>query len=369
MRLLHVAQPTTAGVPHVVLALVHDQVARGWDVTVACPPQGQLAPAATALGAAWLPWPASRDPGRSTAAEVARLRRVVRAARPELVHLHSAKAGLAGRLALRGSLPTVFAPHSWSWEAVEGPVRHAAVTWERAAARWTDLLVCVSRAELDAGTRARVRCRRAEVVANGVDLQRWAPADEAARRRARQELGVPDVPLAVCVGRLARQKGQDLLLDAWPGVRTRMPDALLVLVGDGPKAAALAAGGVSGVRLVGASTAVETWLAAADVVVVPSRWEGMALVPLEAMARARSVVAFDVAGIQESVPPGAGAVVPIGDVGALATAVADRLTGDVDADAEGRRGRAHVEQAHDVRRSADGLADAYARMLTARRAR
>ena len=56
---------------------------------------------------------------------------------PDLVHLHSSKAGLAGRLALRGRRTTVFQPHAWSFEAVHGAVRAAGIAWERLAARWT----------------------------------------------------------------------------------------------------------------------------------------------------------------------------------------------------------------------------------------
>jgi glycosyltransferase involved in cell wall biosynthesis len=365
MRVLHVAQPTTEGVPRVVLDLVRDQVARGWQVAVACPPGGELGSAARERGARWLPWPATRSPGPSSPAETLRLRRLVRSERPDVVHLHSAKAGLAGRLGPRRT-PVVFAPHAWSFEAVRGPVRAATLRWERWAAPRTDLLVCVSRAEQAAGEQAGVHARRTLVVPNGVDLDRWAPAGPADRVAARARLGLPaTAPLAVCVGRLARQKGQDLLLDAWERARAALADAELVLVGDGPEAATLSARAGHDVHLVGARADVADWLAAADVVVVPSRWEGMALVPREAMARARSVVAFDVAGVRESVPPAAGAVVGSGGVPALAAAVAERLGDRSRADAEGRAGRAHVEQAHDVRLGAARVAQAYAGLVGA----
>lgn len=358
MRVLHVSQPTTEGVAAVVAAHVRDQVRRGWDVGVACPEAGGLAAAAAAAGAVWHPWPAARAPGPSTPAEVARLQRVLRRARPDLVHLHSAKAGLAGRLGRRPA-PVVFTPHAWSWEAAAGPVRVAALAWERRAARRTDLLLTVSWAELAQGAAAGVRVRRCAVVANGVDLARWAPGDAAARARARAALGLDDGPLVVCVGRLCHQKGQDALLAAWPSVRAAVPGAALVLVGDGPDRAALAAAAGPGVQLAGPDPDPAPWYAAADVVVVPSRWEGMALVPLEAMASARSVVGTDVAGVAESVVPGTGAVVPPGARGALVTALVDRLDGTVDADVEGRAGRAHVERAHDLRRVGAEVRAAY----------
>lgn len=348
LRVLHVAQPTDAGVARCVADLAAAQVRAGLEVLVACPDGGRLAADLAAAGVPRAAWAATRSPGPGVPGETRRLAAVIRDAAPDVVHLHSAKAGLAGRLALRGRLPTVFQPHAWSFDAVTGPVRTATLAWERLGARWTTLLICVSEAERAAGEAAGIAVGQSVVVPNGVDLQAFPAAGTRERAAARRRLGLAAGPLAVCIGRLARQKGQDVLLAAWPGVRARVPAAALVLVGDGPDAAALRRAAGPGVLLAGARTDVTDWLAAADVVVVPSRWEGMALVPLEAMARARSVVVTDVAGAREQVPAGAGEVVPVADAPVLAHAVAARLGGAVDADAEGRTGRAHVAAHHDL---------------------
>ena len=96
------------------------------------------------------------------------------------VHLHSSKAGLAGRLALRCRVPTLFQPHAWSFDAVDGLARRGALAWERWATRWAAAVVCVSAAERDSGIRLGVRARY-EVVPNGVDLDKFAAADELNR--------------------------------------------------------------------------------------------------------------------------------------------------------------------------------------------
>ena len=85
--------------------------------------------------------------------ETRRLRRIVEGVDPDVVHLHSSKAGMAGRLAVRGRRPTIFQPHAWSFDAVRGPVRAASLAWERFAQRWTTELVCVSLSERVAGER------------------------------------------------------------------------------------------------------------------------------------------------------------------------------------------------------------------------
>ena len=265
-----------------------------------------------------------------------RLRHLIREFAPDLVHLHSAKAGLAGRLAVRGSLPTVYQPHAWSFLAAGGPVGHAALSWERIATRWTDAIVCVSREERAQGEAAGVKGHM-RVIPNGVDLGRFQVGD---RSQARRELGVGPEPLVVCVGRLSRQKGQDVLLEAWGVVSAALPEARLVLVGGGPDEQMLRAAAPAGVVFAGVSSQVAAWLAAANVVVLPSRWEGMSLSMLEAMAAGRSLVATDVAGAREALEGGGGVVVPVEDAPALSTALLERLEAPETADAEGSEARA-----------------------------
>ncbi|MFD0200648.1 MULTISPECIES: glycosyltransferase [Saccharothrix] len=356
------SQPVTAGVAAVVVDLARAQRDLGWSVTVVCPP-GPLADRAGELGVEVRTWHARRHPGPGTIAEVVRLRRVLRGLAADVVHLHSSKAGLVGRLVVRGRRPTLFQPHMWSFQSAGGPVGRAARAWERVAARWTHQLVCVSDDELAAGRAAGVG-GPAEVVCNGVDVERFRPDDRVA---ARWRLGLPDVPTAVCVGRLVPYKGQDQLLAAWPAVRAQVPDARLVLVGDGPMAERWRAScDDESVRWWGHDDAVADFYAAADVVVLPSREEGMALVPLEAMACGRSVVAFDVSGVRQSVGE-AGAVLPAGDVAGLAEAVAVRLADPSAADLEGAHGRRRVELLFDRRQVADQVATLVDKLLVGAR--
>lgn len=359
MRLLHVSQPVTAGVAEVAAHLVVDQVGRGWDVHLACP-DGPLADRAAAAGARVHRWAATRSPGPNVLREVRDLARVVDTVAPDVLHLHSSKAGLAGRLAVRGRLPTIFQPHLWSFQVASGPLGTASRIWERFAARWTRTLLCVGDDELAVGRAAGVR-GTAVVVPNGIDTEALCPGDRAA---ARVGFGLPDAPTVVCVGRITEQKGQDLLLEAWPGVRERVPGARLVLVGDGPaerRWRALPGADHESVTWAGSTATPAPWYHAADVVVLPSRSEGMALVPLEAMACARPVVAFDVGGVRQCVT-GAGAVVGRGDLAGLVDALADRLREPRLAAAEGDRGRRRAEREFD-RRVAAGRTAALVRDL------
>jgi glycosyltransferase involved in cell wall biosynthesis len=272
------------------------------------------------------------------------------------VNAHGPEAGLAARLAVHCRLPTVYQPHAWSFEAADGVVAQLALDWERFGARWATRVLCVSEAERRTGERRGIAASW-RVIPNGVDTGRFRPDGDSARSGAG--------PLVVCVGRLCRQKGQDVLLAAWPEVVRRVAGARLVLVGDGPDARRLRSGAPASVEFAGAAPEAAPWYRAADVVVLPSRWEGMALAPLEAMACARPVVVTDVDGARESLPPGhlPFCLVPPEDPGALARALTSLLRDEPLRTVLGAQGRTHVLAAHDLRRATDAVTDVYRELL------
>lgn len=349
-RVLHVSQATGYGLTRYLVALLSDQSARGWELALASPAEDELDDAAARLGVAHHVWRARRSPGPSVVGEYVRLRRIVRSVDPDVVHLHSSKAGLVGRLVVRRRRPTIFTPHAWSFLAEGRAMRWGSRVWERFGARWSTVTLCVSAAEQARGEDVGVRSRY-RVVPNAVDLGAFTPATIEERGAIRSRLGLGVEPVAVCIGRLAPQKGQDLLLEAWPDVRRRVPDAVLVLVGEGPDHDTLRGMADASVRFLGHRSDVRDWIVASDVVVQPSRWEagsglGQSLATLEAMACARSVVTTAVEGMDD--PSGedttsVGALVALGDTAALADAVARRLEDPELAAAEGARARERVE--------------------------
>lgn len=347
-------------------AVTQHQAREGDDVTLATP---GLPAGVAAAGIQHRPWEATPRPNHRLRREISDLRTIILEVSPEIVHLHSDKAGMAGRLLLRGRRPTVFQPHAWSFQAAPGWLRPVVVRWERHGARWTNAVVCVGEGERDLGRSAGVSVRYL-VARNGIDLAHFAPAGTKERLDAREYLGLPlAVPVAVCVGRLHRQKNQHGLLDAWPVVRSHHSDALLVLVGDGPERPALEGRSQPGVLLVGPTADIRPWLAAADVVVQPSLWEGLPLSVIEALATARSVVVTDIPGMREVVVDGVGARVRPYDMPALSAAILRRLSARGLADAEGLAGRGLVERRHDIREQHETISRLYDELLAGRRPR
>ncbi|MEZ6062245.1 MAG: glycosyltransferase family 4 protein [Planctomycetaceae bacterium] len=323
---LHVSQPTNAGVRAVVLDLLRDQMQRGWKVLLACPEANDLDAQCRRLGATWIPWNATRNPGAKVLSECLRLRRIINDMRPDVVHLHSSKAGLAGRLVLRGRLPTVFEPNGWSFHAVDGWLATGSRWWERFASRWTHSTVCVSETEQSAALQAGMKARW-DIVRNGIDLRVWQQPEADSRKAACDRLQLdPDVQNVLCVGRLCRQKGQDLLLRAWQEVRRQHPRARLYLVGDGPDRPSLESLSDDSVTFVGLRSDVRDWFLAADLIAMPSRWEGLSIALLEAMSCARPVIAAEVSGMREAIGETAGVLIPPEDVAALAEGIANLLS-------------------------------------------
>ena len=177
LHVLHVSVPTSGGVGTVATSYVRDQVERGWNVTVVCPSKGDLGYAAREAGAAVRWWRA--DAYESTLpGAVVRLNRIVKEIEPDVVHLHSGRAGLAGRLVVRNRIPTVFQPHAWSFLAARSGVQGASLRWERYAARWATELVCVSTTERQLGESLSIHAPTT-VIPNGIDLAEFRPARPA----------------------------------------------------------------------------------------------------------------------------------------------------------------------------------------------
>jgi glycosyltransferase involved in cell wall biosynthesis len=185
-------------------------------------------------------------------------------------------------------------------------------------------VVAVSRPLAEEAIELGVPRDRVTIVMNGVDSELFRPRD---RDAARAELELPDGPIVLYVGNLKEEKGVLDLAGAWAEVVAQVPDATLVVVGDGPAHAAMAAKvGPLGVRvrLVGrqALSTIPTWMAAADIVVLPSHAEGTPNAVLEALACGRRVVASAVGGVPDLITRDElGTLVPPRDPGALGRAL------------------------------------------------
>lgn len=256
---------------------------------------------------------------------------VMRAERPDMVHAHMPISGFLARIAARiAGVPCVaYTCHGFLFNQQSTWLHNrASLLMEGMAAPLTDIYLTV--AENEAADARRLRfSRTAMAVGNGRDPARFRP-DPEARARIRAALGTPETrPVVIAVSRLVRLKGYPELAAAMQAV----PEAELWVVGErlesdrgGDMAALLANAGLGDrLRLLGYRDDVAALLAAADIFVLPSHFEGLPMSVIEAMLAGLPVIASDLPGTREQVVPEiTGLLVPPRQIAPLAAAL-DRL--------------------------------------------
>lgn len=293
-EVLLVLATSTGGVGRHVHSLEQGLSAAGWQVQVACPSSTQ-----DIFGfARHLPIEVGRRP--HPARDAVAVRRL-RAAGADLLHAHGIR---AGALAALGSAPALV-----TWHNAQTGGRPGAVL-ERLVAHRARVTLAVSS---DLAQRAR-QCGARDVRAALVAAPALGPVTG---RDLRSELDATDRPLLLAVGRLHSQKGLDVLLEAVPA----LGDVVLAVAGDGPLRSELQARATGlPVRFLGRRTDLADLYAAADIVVLPSRWEGRPLTAMEVLRAGRPLVATAVGGVPELVQDGA-VLVPARDPAALSAAL------------------------------------------------
>lgn len=283
---------------------------------------------------------------------VARLAHLIRRIRPHVLHTHHTGAliyGTAARM-LAGTRGHIHTEHSHDILDASGRLRFL----QRVLSAAPLTTVCVAEEVRQyLGLVAGIPWERMAVLQNGVDTDRFAPG--GANPRLLRELGVEDDgPVVVTVGRLDPLKDQATLIKAFAMVRQRVPNAWLLLVGDGPLRRSLAelasdCGQSDRVVFAGVRTDVERILPLCSVFALSSTNEGLPLVALEAMASGLPLVATSVGGIPQLVEDGnTGLLCPAGDMAALADALVRALTDDGVGRALGANGRRLVETRHSL---------------------
>lgn len=269
--------------------------------------------------------------------------REIRRSRPDVVHIHSTFAGLVMRPVLllkRGGPRVIYCPHGWAFSRETSKLSHQVTKWvERIFAGIADRIICISGDEFHEAVRAGISAKRLVLVHNGISRNRPS-LDEASAIWPSQKTKV------LFIGRLDRQKGCDLLIEA----ARRLEDIIDVrIIGasvigkhenpDVPRNVALL-GWMDRKQI-------EAHLEKADLVVIPSRWEAFGLVAIEAMRAAKPIVAFRVGALPEIVENGVTGILcePVS-----VTPLVDALqrASKLDLSAAGQRGYARFRQLYDI---------------------
>lgn len=305
------------------------------------------------------------------------LTRLLRELRPDIVHTHSSKAGILGRLATsRLGIPVVHTIHGAAFHYGQSLVAYRSyVALERLAARWTDRFISVcddmTREYVEAGV---ADPERFTTVYSGFDVEPFlAPPRDPELIRSEWGFSTGEVVVGK-IGRLFHLKGHEFVLRAAPAIISRAPQVRFLFVGDGIlrdtfEREIRAAGLERHFVFTGLvpPTRIPELMHAMDIVVHTSQWEGLARVLPQGLVAAKPVISFDVGGAREVVIPGeTGFLLPRDSVDELAQAVVT-LAGDAELRRRlGEKGRELCAERFRHQFMTDRIREVYRRVLTNR---
>ncbi len=325
--------------------------------------------------------------GRGRIGRVRALRKQIASVAPDCVHTTLFESDVAGRLAAAGRrVPVITSLVNAPYLPVrlEDPnVRRSRLWAARMIDGWTARhLTTHFHAITHAVKRRAVEAlgippERVTVIERGRDPRRLGEGGPARRRSSRAALGLDDdAEVLVTAGRQEFQKGHRILLEAMAILASARPRAILMMAGrEGHASAELEELGRriglgDRIRFLGQRTDVPDLLAAGDIFVFPSLYEGFGGAVIEAMALGLPVVASDLEALREVVEPDHSAIlVPPGSPGELASAIGGLLDDPDRARALGERGRRIFQERFTVERAAGRMVDLYRRVLRDHRAR
>jgi len=348
----------------------HDR--RKFRVSLAAGPGGILDAEARRIRDARVDWfPSLRREIRpaSDISFLLRYRDYLRRTKVDIIHTHSSKAGILGRIAARwAGVPVVIhTVHGWGFHDFQpAPVRAAYVALERLAVRRTDLMIAVSRENVDRGLKAGIGRRSLyRVIRSGIEPGEFARAHRG-RAAVRRALGIPlEARLVITVGNFKPQKAPLDFVRAAAVVSRAVPDSWFLMCGDGElRRAARELGNELGLgdRLVipGWRRDIPDLLHASDVFALSSLFEGLPRSVLQASVAGLPVVATGVNGTPEAVRDGVtGYLVPPAKPGSMAARLTQVLRFPARGRRMGRAGRKLIGKEFDIRTMLKQIEDAY----------
>lgn len=292
-----------------------------------------------------------------------------------VVHTHNSKAGFVGRLAAAmARVPViVHTVHGFAFHDQEPRWRQVLfLNLERLASRWCQKMIFISQPLLDWGLKERIVPREKTVkIYSGIQLEHFHPVDREEMNRIREKWKLcPEEAVIGIVSKLWEGKGHATLIDAVKELTKELKNVRLVIVGEGYLQDELVKqvdrlGLGDRVLFTGFQMDVSEIIATFDVAVLPSFFEGMGRVILEAMAMAKPVVASRVGGIPDLVEDGRnGFLVQPGDVKALAATIKRLLIDKELAGEMGGRGRKMVDEKFNSDIMVRSIEEVYRHLLT-----
>lgn len=244
---------------------------------------------------------------------VFKVRKILKKENPDIVYLHSSKAGAIGRLALLLDFKTkiLYNAHGWYFNAQISPKKKNLFAMvERIFALKTDKIINISKSEYDSALKLKIAPKKKMcVIENGIDFEKFKKIDKYRENtRKKYGYGQQDIVIGV-VGRLTEQKDPLTMIKAFDLVNKKTKNTKLMYVGSGELEEevlniARERKIENNVVITGWVNNVQEYIPAFDIAVLPSKWEGFGLVLIEYMACDKTIVASNIGGISNIIEDG-----------------------------------------------------------------
>lgn len=250
---------------------------------------------------------------KSDVKAIMKLKRILKVLKPDVVYLHSSKAGAVGRitLLLNSKIKIIYNAHGWYFNAKMGNLKRKIFTLiEKILAIKTDVIVNISKNEYDSAIKYKIASKEKMcIIENGIDFEKYNNLDEC-RSIKRKSYGISDNNIIIgIVGRLSEQKDPMTSIKAFRKIKEEIPNAKMMFVGSGELEREILEYSKNNniekdIIITGWVSDVEKYIPVFDIAILPSKWEGFGLAIVEYMICGKPIVASNVGGISNIIENG-----------------------------------------------------------------
>lgn len=253
----------------------------------------------------------------------------IKKTKPDIIHLHSSKAGALGRIAsIFFHRPIVYNPHGWAFDMnISKKKKNLYVLIERVLGKFTNKIVNISDYEKDCALKHNITAKeKIEVIYNGIEIEKYC--EKGNKRELMREFGIPEDAFVIgMVGRISEQKSPETFVEIANKLKSKIENCYFILVGDGELRSKVEKkiyeySLEDKFLITGWTNEVVKYISTFDISLLTSRWEGFGLVLAEYMASRKPIVASEVGGIPNVIDNGYnGILVNSGDVQGFCDAI------------------------------------------------
>lgn len=306
IKVLHITQAVIGGTLEYIKLFFTNIDKEKFDVELVCPAYGPMKDEIEALGFKVYVIDMQREINLIKDFKTyEELKCLIRRVKPDIVHLHSSKAGVLGRLAAyKNKIPNIYNPHGWSFSmVVSNKKKKVYALIEKFCSKYCDYIINISDDEQKLAIKYNISSKdKMKVIYNGIDIKKYETFYD--RKKVLNELNIPEDSFIIgMVGRITKQKSPETFIQIASKLKDKIENAYFILVGDGElkfeiEELVKKLNVNDRVRITGWTNQVSKYISIFDVGLLTSKWEGFGLVLAEYMAAQKPVVASDVGGIK-----------------------------------------------------------------------